>query len=139
MYGPGSPPSASKHRAVSSVTQAAFSSFAAAAHLAFATSCVVPCSSGTDCQHLKDSRVVKQLVRARSCSMVMLAPTLPGEHSYTQAGLGTRTTLAFSDSPSGDALVHSMPLPPAWRISRTSRSLLAFPVTKTARSAIHVP
>lgn len=50
MYGPGRPPSASKHSAVSSVTQAAFSSFAAAAHLALATSCVVPCSSGTGCQ-----------------------------------------------------------------------------------------
>lgn len=47
MYGPGSPPRASKHSAVSSVTQGAFSALAAAAHLALATSCVVPWSSGT--------------------------------------------------------------------------------------------
>lgn len=50
--------------------------------------------------------------------------------------LGTRTGKATTmDSPSTAALVHSIPLPPAWRISRTSRSLFAFPVTKTVMSA----
>lgn len=47
MYGPGRPPRASKHSAVSSVTQAALSALAAVEHLALATSCVVPWSSGT--------------------------------------------------------------------------------------------
>lgn len=47
MYGPGNPFNASKHNAVSSVTHALPSCSAAALHLAIATSCVVPCTSGT--------------------------------------------------------------------------------------------
>lgn len=49
IYGPGSPFKASKQRAVSSVTHAEPNSSAAALHLAIATSCVVPCTSGTTC------------------------------------------------------------------------------------------
>ena len=45
--GPGNPFNASKHNAVSSVTHALPSCSAAALHLAIATSCVVPCTSGT--------------------------------------------------------------------------------------------
>lgn len=47
MYGPGSPPIASKQSAVSSVTHGAPSALHAVAALAVAISCVVPWSSGT--------------------------------------------------------------------------------------------